>query len=477
MSGTQLSRTRWAAVGAAVAVTLGAGSIATVDAVAGTGERAVYTAITPCRLVDTRPGDNNVGPRSTPLGRAETDTFSARGAQGRCSAADLPADAVALAMNVTALGATTGTFLTIWPGGERPLASSLNPTPGQPPVPNAVTTELSASGSFDLYNKDGSVHVVLDVVGYYTDHHHDDRYDTSAEVDQKIADATIGGVPGPQGPAGPAGADGTDLFTRTVVVNGDGTDEENGDALIAAVASVSGASISDPALVLVEPGVFDVGSATLDLPAGVSVQGSGKRTTRITGTGNQFFQPGESSTISDLWIETTRASTANASAMLIEHDNVSIHDIYGTSAGDDVIDVESSAGLQIDGVEIDAADAAIDFNSAAVDATIRNSDLRSATFQAMQISAGSSVLIEGSLLQGGPGADVIDMFGGELTIRHSSLIASGGASVNSSSADSKLAINNSYVDVSAAFGSAFTAGTATCSGLSTPTGVSNTTCL
>ena len=73
-------------------------------------------------------------------------------------------------------------FLTIWPGGERPDHSSLNPAPGQPPTPNAVTTKLSIDQEFEIYNNRGSVHLVIDVNGYYANHNHDDRYLTEADV-------------------------------------------------------------------------------------------------------------------------------------------------------------------------------------------------------------------------------------------------------------------------------------------------------
>jgi len=74
---------------------------------------------------------------------------------------------VALALNVTAIGATAPTFLTVWPGGTRPTASSLNPVPGQPPTPNGVIAQLSTDGSFAIYNLAGDVDVIVDVVGYY----------------------------------------------------------------------------------------------------------------------------------------------------------------------------------------------------------------------------------------------------------------------------------------------------------------------
>jgi hypothetical protein len=43
----------------------------------------------------------------------------------------------------------------------------LNPAPGEPPTPNAVMTPLSASGSFKVYNKQGTVHVLVDVNGFH----------------------------------------------------------------------------------------------------------------------------------------------------------------------------------------------------------------------------------------------------------------------------------------------------------------------
>lgn len=176
---------RWAAIGAAVAVTLGAGSIGIARATAPTGA-AAYVPITPCRLFDTRPA-SAVGPRTSPLGPDETFTITATGPQGNC---DVPAAATGLALNVTAVAATNDTFLTVWPAGQtRPTASSLNPTAGAPPVPNAVTTNLGAGGAFSVFNRFGSVHVLADAVGYYTDHTHDDRYYTEAEVNGLVAAA------------------------------------------------------------------------------------------------------------------------------------------------------------------------------------------------------------------------------------------------------------------------------------------------
>lgn len=174
---------RWLALGLAAAVAFGAGGFGVAQATSPSGATA-FVAITPCRLFDTRP-DSQVGARGGPLGEGDTMTLRATGAAGNCT---LPDSAAGVALNVTAVDATTLTYLTIWPAGEeRPLASSLNPAPGAPPTPNAVTVDLSDGGEFSVFNRFGRVHVLADVVGYYTDHHHDDRYPDRSEVDAELA--------------------------------------------------------------------------------------------------------------------------------------------------------------------------------------------------------------------------------------------------------------------------------------------------
>jgi len=181
-------RTRWAAIGAAVAVTLGAGGLGLAGATSPS-DAVTFVPITPCRVIDTRSNpDFNVGSKTSPLGPGETHTISAHGDNGNCTG--IPASATGVSLNVTAVGATAPTFLTIWAHGEaQPEASSLNPAPGQAPAPNAVASGLSSDGEFNVYNAFGNVDVIADINGYYTDHHHDDRYYTESEVDAAVAAA------------------------------------------------------------------------------------------------------------------------------------------------------------------------------------------------------------------------------------------------------------------------------------------------
>lgn len=181
---TMFKRTRWMGAGAMLAVTVGAGGLMTASAGLDTGERAVYVPITPCRVMDTR-STSQVGGRATPLTAGETHTIPVLGSNGNCT---IPLDAVGLSMNVTAVNATADSFLTVFPfGATRPTASNLNMIANGPPTPNAVEADIGTDGKISFYNNGGTVNVIADIVGYYVDHTHDDRYYTKAQVDASLA--------------------------------------------------------------------------------------------------------------------------------------------------------------------------------------------------------------------------------------------------------------------------------------------------
>ena len=133
--------------------------------------------IAPCRLFDTRSA-SAVGARSTPLSAGETYTQKVTGDNGNCS---IPPAATAVAMNVTIVNPSATSFLTVYPAdAPQPTASNLNWVGNQAATPNKVDVKLSATGEIKLFNNGGTVDVVADIVGYYADHNHDDRYYTKA---------------------------------------------------------------------------------------------------------------------------------------------------------------------------------------------------------------------------------------------------------------------------------------------------------
>jgi hypothetical protein len=83
----------------------------------------------------------------------------------------VPATGVtAVAVNVTVVGPSADSFLTVYPADVvvRPTASNLNFVAGQT-VPNLVVVRVPSTGLVDFYNKRGFTNVLADVVGYYDD--------------------------------------------------------------------------------------------------------------------------------------------------------------------------------------------------------------------------------------------------------------------------------------------------------------------
>ena len=125
-----------------------------------------------CRLVDTRansPVGVPAGGRT--LGAGDVFEVTVHGENGNCTG-DLavPVDAVAAALNVTAVNASASSNIRIYPANlaEVPTLSNLNVTAGAPPTPNKVDVKLSPDGKIKVFNFRGSVNIFIDVVGYYT---------------------------------------------------------------------------------------------------------------------------------------------------------------------------------------------------------------------------------------------------------------------------------------------------------------------
>jgi hypothetical protein len=121
---------------------------------------SAFTSIGPVRVLDTR---NGTGGISSPVGPGGTISLQVDGVDG------VPASGVtAVVLNVTAVGPTTSGYLTVFPNGEtQPTVSNLNFTAGEV-IPNLVTVPVGADGKIDFYNFAGSVNIVADLAGYYT---------------------------------------------------------------------------------------------------------------------------------------------------------------------------------------------------------------------------------------------------------------------------------------------------------------------
>lgn len=110
---------------------------------------------------------------------------------------------------------------------------------------------------------------------------------------------------------------GENVYEQTVIVGPVGTETQNGTALLDAMAGIVTASATNPILLHIEPGIYDLGTDMLEVTPHVDVRGSGQGNTIIRRSGGpDVFEATtvyvlDQSQVSNLAIENTGgASTA-----------------------------------------------------------------------------------------------------------------------------------------------------------------------
>ena len=135
----------------------------------GLGGDLTYTAIQPCRIVDTRVAGGVIAANSNRSFKGvNSANFTAQGGSATdCGTLGLSASA--LVLNVTAVTPGIAGFATVYPfGAAQPLAASVNYTAGAI-VNNSVITSIPnplQANDFTIYTFAQS-HFVVDIVGYF----------------------------------------------------------------------------------------------------------------------------------------------------------------------------------------------------------------------------------------------------------------------------------------------------------------------
>lgn len=144
-----------------------------------------FVAQSPARVLDTRDG---TGGTTGPVNGGQTVKLDLSHA--------VPSTATAVALNVTAVAASTSTFVTVWPDGStRPTASNLNVAAGQT-IPNLVIVQLGPGQMVDLFNQRGTVNLVADLDGYF-DSSNSTGYKSQTPVRTLDTRNATGGTTGP----------------------------------------------------------------------------------------------------------------------------------------------------------------------------------------------------------------------------------------------------------------------------------------
>jgi hypothetical protein len=122
---------------------------------------AGFYTLTPCRLADTRDAPGPYGGPALQAGATRAFVMA-----GRCG---IPAEADAIAVNVTVTQPTALGHVTIYPQGVAlPTTSTINFSSGQTRANNAIV-EVGANDSIAATcgQSSGTTHFIIDVVGYF----------------------------------------------------------------------------------------------------------------------------------------------------------------------------------------------------------------------------------------------------------------------------------------------------------------------
>jgi hypothetical protein len=128
-----------------------------------------FYSVTPCRIVDTRnPPGITGGPA---LSHGATRSFPIH---NQCGVPGGPTGAKAAVLNVTIVGPSNFGHLTIWPFNTAvPLVSTINFSAGEAALANGAIVPLTNDPSFNVSVSPaigggvGSVHLIIDVTGYF----------------------------------------------------------------------------------------------------------------------------------------------------------------------------------------------------------------------------------------------------------------------------------------------------------------------
>jgi uncharacterized protein YkwD len=225
---------------------------------------SVYTAVSPLRLLDTR----NTGQT---LGNGGSLNLTIGGVN------PVPANATAVALNVTAVNqSAAGDFIVYPAGSARPVASNLNWMAHQT-VPNLVVVGLGNGGQVTINNGNGSADAVVDLEGYYAPPSSGTAGEFVPVVPARITDTRAGSGQVNTGKTLAAGA------TLNVQVTGAGLIPSSG--VTAVVMNVTATGTSSAGFFTVYPAGAGLPNASnLNWTAGVTVP---NRVIVPVGTGGQ----------------------------------------------------------------------------------------------------------------------------------------------------------------------------------------------
>jgi len=126
-------------------------------------------------------------------------------------------------------------------------------------------------------------------------------------------------------------------YQRTVIVSPAASPAASGAALIDALGAIADATAENPYLLKIEPGVYDIGNASLQMKPYVDIEGSGQGVTTIVGRRRESFGMGVIHTADNVALRhltVTATSGEGFIGMAVLIDNTSPHILHVTARAD-----------------------------------------------------------------------------------------------------------------------------------------------
>jgi len=169
-------------------------------------DAAAFNAISPARLLDTRPGYPTIDGLYEGLGpvtEGDAGKVDLRMGDGRGGLPDFLVNTAIL--NVTVTNPTAPGYITVWPtGSARPMTSNLNFIAGQT-IANLVVSKIGVNEGVSFYNSAGSTDLIVDVIGWLPTGSELTSVQPARLLDTRLTGTTIDGQFQHGGPLGPQG--------------------------------------------------------------------------------------------------------------------------------------------------------------------------------------------------------------------------------------------------------------------------------
>jgi hypothetical protein len=291
----------------------------------------------------------------------------------------------------------------------------------------------------------------------------------SAVTGAKVKRHSLAGSDLKSGTVGGRALNDSALFTRTKIVDPDGTPAQNGKDLLAAVNSIDDSGAANPYLVQLGPGAYDLGQFTVSLPRYVELAGAGPGVTTVTSSA-ETVTSGPATEARDLTID---ADGAGSIALSVT-DPMTVYDSVVSASGPGANAVNAAGGAPLDvrdsTIQVDAGTgagevAALNVNGGS--ATLANAEVTATSSSGAAVAianrngaaAQRSSTVKASGAAGSASSGLATSGSGTITADSSSIAGSAAAINNNGNSQSTIKVGASKVD-----GAALTPGfgTVTC---------------